>query len=91
LRLRRALMEPETLVVHEDPDEMTSSVLIEGTRSDICSMTMPDCTIEDNHRAAFSAAQDFARLFRPLNVPRFLVSVWRKFVGLLPNCPQPEN
>src|ERR1041385_6397508 len=32
--------------------------------SDIRRMAMPDCTIEDDHRAAFSAAQDFARVFR---------------------------
>ena len=33
--------------------------------SDIRSMAMPDCAVEDDHRAAFSAAQDFARVFRP--------------------------
>ena len=32
--------------------------------SDVRSMAMPDCAIEDDHGASFSAAQDFARVFR---------------------------
>jgi muramoyltetrapeptide carboxypeptidase len=35
LNLRRALMEPEKLVVHQDPDETTAQVLIDGTTSGI--------------------------------------------------------
>lgn len=35
LHLRRALMEPNTLVVHQDPNEITADVLIEGTASGI--------------------------------------------------------
>jgi muramoyltetrapeptide carboxypeptidase len=33
--LRRALMEPEPIVVHQDPHELTSQVVIEGTASGI--------------------------------------------------------
>ena len=35
IHLRRALMEPEMLVVHQDPEEITADVLIEGTTSGI--------------------------------------------------------
>lgn len=35
LRLRRALMDPEILVVRQDPDEITAEVLIAGTTSGI--------------------------------------------------------
>jgi len=35
LNLRRAIMGPETLVVHQDPREITANVLIEGTTSGI--------------------------------------------------------
>ena len=35
LHLRRAIMEPETLIVHQDPKEITAKVLIEGTTSGI--------------------------------------------------------
>jgi len=34
-RLRRALMEPEMLVVHQDPGEITADVVIDGTTSGI--------------------------------------------------------
>lgn len=34
-RLRSALMKPETLVVHQDPDEITADVVIDGTTSGI--------------------------------------------------------
>jgi LD-carboxypeptidase N-terminal domain/LD-carboxypeptidase C-terminal domain len=35
LHLRRAIMEPETLIVHQDPSEITANVLVEGTTSGI--------------------------------------------------------
>jgi muramoyltetrapeptide carboxypeptidase len=35
LHLRQAIMEPQTLVVHQDPKEVTANVLIEGTTSGI--------------------------------------------------------